>query len=70
MSEQFFEKAILNEPYTYPFRYWELNADDQPTNRIVGTQRSAKFVTPVPPKKRRQSNNHQQAQMILVGDWV
>jgi len=33
MSEQFFEKPILNSPYEYPGRHWELDADGQPTNR-------------------------------------
>jgi type III restriction enzyme len=67
MSEQFFEKPILNSPYAYPSRYWELDADGQPTNRIMETRRPAKFVTPVPkPKKRRQSNSSpQQAQLLM-----
>ena len=60
MTEQFFEKPILNSPYHYPSRHWELDPDGQPTNRIIERRRTADFVTPVPkPKKRRQSEAHQ-----------
>ena len=62
MTDQFFDKPILNSPYTYPARHWELDDDGQPTNRILEFRRTPKYVTPVPkPKKRRQS----QAQMGL-----
>jgi len=33
MTEQFFDEPILNSPYVYPSRHWELDADGQPTNR-------------------------------------
>jgi type III restriction enzyme len=60
MTEQFFEKPILNSPYHHPSRHWELDADGQPTNHIIERRRTADFVTPVPkPKKRRQSEAHQ-----------
>lgn len=56
MAEQFFEKPILNSPYTYPSQHWELDEDGQPTNRILDYRRTAKFITPVPkPKKRRRT---------------
>ncbi|HNT75297.1 MAG TPA: DEAD/DEAH box helicase family protein [Anaerolineae bacterium] len=57
MTEQFFEKPILNSPYTYPRRHWELDEDGQPTQRILDFRRPADFITPVPkPKKRRRSD--------------
>ena len=34
MSKSFFERPILNSPYRYPGRHWELDAEGQPTNRI------------------------------------
>lgn len=65
-SEQFFEQPILNSPYDYPSRHWELDSDGQPTNRIIDNRRSAKFITPVPkPQKRRQSKMNQQTEMVL-----
>lgn len=54
MTEQFFETPILNSPYAYPARHWELDEDGQPTNRILDRRRPADFITLVPkPKKRR-----------------
>jgi len=55
MTDQFFERPILNSPYAYPAKHWELDADGQPTNRIIETRRRSELITPVPkPKKRRQ----------------
>src|SRR5579885_1055419 len=54
MDNRFFEQPILNSPYEYPGQHWELDADGQPTQRIVGSRRPVSFVTPIPrPKKRR-----------------
>lgn len=54
MSDAFFEHPILNSPYEYPNRHWELDADGQPTQRIVENRRLAEFITPIPkPKKRK-----------------
>ena len=38
MSEAFFNQPILNSPYEYPRRHWELDEDGQPrqvTERAV-----------------------------------
>ncbi len=54
MSNPFFEHPILNSPYQYPSRHWELDEDGQPTQKITESRRSAKFITPIPkPKKRK-----------------
>ncbi|NEH37907.1 BPTD_3080 family restriction endonuclease [Rhizobium ruizarguesonis] len=67
MSEQFFEKPILNSPYAFPGRHWELDEDGQPTNQIIETRRRSDLITPVPkPKMRRQ--NQKQGSLILGGD--
>ena len=39
MSERFFERPILNSPYEYPSRHWELDASGQPTDRILDRRR-------------------------------
>ena len=56
MTQQFFERPILNSPYAFPGRHWELD-DGQPTNRIIDSRRRrSDYFTPVPkPKKRRRS---------------
>lgn len=54
VSERFFEQPILNSPYEYPSRHWELDEHGQPTGRIIEGRRPAKFITPIPkPKKQR-----------------
>lgn len=54
MSNPFFEKPVLNSPYEYPSRHWELDTSGQPTQRIIDRRRSAEFITPIPkPKKRK-----------------
>jgi type III restriction enzyme len=53
-SNPFFDHPILNSPYAYPRRHWELDEAGQPTQKIVEDRRSAKFITPIPkPKKRK-----------------
>ncbi len=65
MDNRFFEKPVLNSPYEYPARHWELDDDGQPTQRIIEKRRSAKFITPIPkPKKRKES----QKQLKLLLD--
>jgi len=54
MTNLFFEHPILNSPYRYPLRHWELDADGQPTQRIIEMRRRAEFISPIPkPKKRK-----------------
>ena len=54
MDNHFFERPILNSPYAYPERHWELDSEGQPTQRIVETRRRAEFITPIPkPKKQK-----------------
>src|SRR6516162_8872938 len=54
MSNPFFDKPILNSPYDYPRRHWELDEAGQPTQKVVEQRRGAKFVTPIPkPKKHK-----------------
>ena len=55
MSDRFFDRPILNSPYEYPSRHWELDETGQPTSRILDRRRHVSFITPIPkPKKRGQ----------------
>lgn len=63
MTEQFFERPILNSPYGYPGRHWEL-VDGQPTNRIIEFRRRSDLITPVP-KSRKQRPVRAQATLAL-----
>ena len=54
MPNPFFDHPILNSPYEYPLRHWELDDTGQPTQKIIERRRDAKFITPIPkPKKRK-----------------
>ena len=35
MSNPFFDHPILNSPYRCPARHWELDADGQPTQKVL-----------------------------------
>ena len=54
MGNPFFDHPILNSPYEYPTRHWELDDSGQPTQKIIETRRPAQFITPIPkPKKQK-----------------
>lgn len=61
MIDPFFEKPILNSPYAYPSRHWELDAQGQPTQRITESRRRAEFITPIPKPKKRKGGAAQQS---------
>lgn len=44
----FFDKPILNSPYQFPGRHWELDADGHPTDKIIETRRSSALWTALP----------------------
>jgi type III restriction enzyme len=61
MTNLFFDHPILNSPYAYPARHWELDAQGQPTQQIVARRRQAEFITPIPqPRKRTGAAAQQQ----------
>ncbi len=65
MANPFFDHPILNSPYDCPGQHWELDAQGQPTQKIVESRRRAEFITPIPkPKKRKKAS----AQQSIVFD--
>ena len=60
MSNPFFEHPILNSPYECPQRYWELDADGQPTQQVIEHRRKAEFITPIPKPKNRKATKQQE----------
>jgi type III restriction enzyme len=64
MANPFFDYPILNSPYTYPARHWELDDQGQPTQRIVEHRRRAEFLTPIP-KPRKRTGSEAQQQLIF-----
>lgn len=70
MDTSFFDHPILNSPYTYPQRHWELDAQGQPTNRILETRRSADFVSPVPKPRKQKAGRSQQLTLVSTDGFV
>lgn len=66
MDNTFFDAPILNSPYAYPARHWELDASGQPTQVIKPSRRSADFITPIPRPRKRKDAAAQGA--LLLGD--
>ncbi len=64
MESDFFKRPILNSPYEYSLRHWELDAQGQPTQRIIETRRRAEFITPIP-KPRKPKGKASQAEMVF-----
>lgn len=67
MSNPFFEKPILNSPYGYPRRHWELDSTGQPTQHILETRRSAEFITPIPKPKKQKGGGKQTSLLFDEG---
>lgn len=59
MENRFFKKPILNSPYEYPNRHWELDDTGQPTQKIIDTRRAASFITPIPKPRKRKGQDKQ-----------
>ena len=59
MENLFFEHPILNSPYEYPAKHWELDAHGQPTQKIIESRRRADFITPIPKVKKRRGKAKQ-----------
>jgi len=67
MTDAFFAKPILNSPYAYPLRHWELDDQGQPTQQIKEARRSADFITPIPKPKKRKGSPEQAALLFDEG---
>ncbi len=55
MSDQFFERPILNSPYEYPRQHWELDASGQPTGQLIDRRRLSAYITPIPKSKKQKA---------------
>jgi type III restriction enzyme len=67
MNNQFFEKPILNSPYAYPSRHWELDEHGQPTQVILESRRRAEFITPIPKPRKRKGTAEQTSLLFDEG---
>jgi len=70
MSDSFFDHPILNSPYAYPARHWELDENGQPTQKIIERRRRAEFITPIPKPKKQKGPVAQQAFVFDEGKGI
>ena len=68
MPANFFDSPILNSPYEYPARHWELDGEGQPTQRVLDSRRNAEFITPIPKPRLRRRRGQAGAQGRFVMD--
>jgi type III restriction enzyme len=66
-TDRFFEEPILNSPYMYPGRHWELDQDRRPTGLIVERRRVAEFLTAIPRPKNQKGQQAVQQTLNLGG---
>ena len=64
MTDAFFEAPVLNSPYDFPGRHWELDEAQQPTDHIIEQRRPASYVTPIAQPKK-QGGKSQQAPLVM-----
>jgi type III restriction enzyme len=64
MGNPFFEKPIINSPYQYPTKHWELDDTGQPTQKIIPNRRKVEFITPIP-KPSKSKSSPAQEQMVF-----
>ena len=64
MDNSFFSQPVLNSPYEYPSRHWELDESGQPTNRILEARRRVSFVSPIPKPRKRRGGAGEQAHLV------
>lgn len=50
--DSFFERPIVNGPFAYPDKHWELDESGQPTGKLINSRRGVDFVTPIPKPKK------------------
>ncbi|MFC3147246.1 BPTD_3080 family restriction endonuclease [Piscinibacterium candidicorallinum] len=63
----FFSHPILNSPYAYPRRHWELDTSGQPTQHVVESRRPADFITPIPKPRKQKGAPKQEALLFDEG---
>ena len=66
MENPFYDRPILNSPYEYPYKHWELDETGQPTQQIIDSRRGAEFITPIPkPRQRGRARGVRQQQLVF-----
>ena len=67
MENPFFDRPILNSPYEYPAKHWELDATGQPTQKTIQNRRKAEFITPIPKPRKKRTESQQEGFVFNEG---
>ena len=65
MGNPFFNQPVLDSPYEYPSRHWELSDSGQPTHRILDARRRVSFISPIPKPRKRRGAAGEQAHLMF-----
>lgn len=57
-SNPFFDHPILNSPYRYPDKHWELDSNGQPTLKVIESRRKSSFINPIPKPKNTKNSDY------------
>ncbi len=63
----FFEKPILNTPYSMPTRHWELDGEGRPTDRVIDSRRRSDLISAMPQSKSRKGNQQDELDLSTEG---
>lgn len=62
--DPFFNEPVINSPYAYPSKHWELDSTGQPTGKSIEGRRAANLVSPIPkPQKAKKGAKQQELEM-------
>ena len=67
MANLFHERPILNSPYEYPNKHWELDEEGQPTQKVLKYRRAADFITAIPKSKQHKASKSQKEMVFDEG---
>ena len=62
----FFDKPIINSPYEYPGRHWELDLAGHPTDTVNNARRSSALWTALPGASAKSASSQQS--LVLEGE--
>lgn len=68
MENEFFNRPVINSPYEYPARHWEIDEQGQPTQKIIAKRRPAKYITPIPKPKQRKNKAPDKQQALILNE--
>ena len=63
----FFEKPILNSPYTIPKQHWELDGDGRPTDKIIEKRRGFALISATPSSRSIRSSSQSEMSLNATG---